>query len=78
MAGQTAGPLAVAPGFIPTAFTDFLEVHSLWMHTLLSLDIVGRALDLPQSNVPLSGGVNMEVGGGSGRRGRSRNLYWYI
>ena len=25
--------------------------HSLWMDTLLSLDIVGRSLDLPQKNV---------------------------
>ena len=26
--------------------------HSLWKDTLLSLDTVGRALNLPQSNVP--------------------------
>ena len=28
--GQTAGLLAVAPGFIPTACTDFLGSYSLW------------------------------------------------
>ena len=48
--GQTEGPLAVAPGFIPTAFTDFLGI-CLLMDTLLSLHIVGRSLDLSQSNV---------------------------
>ena len=74
--GQTAGTLAVTRGFIPTACTGFWGTHSLWMDTLRSLDIVGRALDLSQSNVPYAlsgvdvGGVG-EVCGGSGRRGRN-------
>lgn len=50
--GQTEGPLVVATGFIPTAVLTFLETDSVWMDTLFILDIVGRALDLPQSNVP--------------------------
>ena len=50
--GQTEGPLAVTPGFIPTACTSIFGTYSLWMDTLLSLDIVGRALDLTQGNVP--------------------------
>ena len=49
---QTEGPLAVAPGFIPIACTVFLGFYSLWIYTLLSLDVVGRALDLSQSKVP--------------------------
>ena len=49
---QTEGPLSVAPGFIPTACTGFFGTYSLWMDTFLSLDIVGRALNLAQSNVP--------------------------
>ena len=39
------------PGFIPAACTAFWGTYSLWMDTLLSLHIVMRALDLPQSNV---------------------------
>lgn len=34
--GQTLGPLTVALRFIPSACTDFLGTHSLWMDTLLS------------------------------------------
>ena len=49
--GKTVGPLTVAPEFIPTACAAFVGTHSLWIYTLLSLDIVGRALDLPQTNV---------------------------
>ena len=52
MAGADWGVIGSAPGFIPTACTAFLGNYSLWMDTLLSLDIVGRPLDLPQSNVP--------------------------
>ena len=44
---QTEGPLAVAPGFIPTACTGFFNTYSLWVDTLLSLDIAERSLDLP-------------------------------
>ena len=50
--GQTEEPLAVAPGFIFTVFTGFGGTYSLWTDTLVSLDIVGRALNLSQSNVP--------------------------
>ena len=50
--GQTAGPLAVAPAFITTACTDLFGTYSLWMDTMLRLDKVGSALDLPQSSVP--------------------------
>ena len=71
--GQTEGPLAVAPGFIPTACTVFLGTYSLWMDILLSLDIVGRALDLPQSNVPYSVGMDRSEVRGKGRRGESGN-----
>ena len=49
---QTKGPLAVAPGFIPTACTGFLDSYSLWIDVLLGLDIVGRVLNLPQGSVP--------------------------
>ena len=48
--GQTES-LAVRPGFIPTALYWIFGAHFLWRDTLLSLDIVGRALVLPQSNV---------------------------
>ena len=44
------GPLALRPGFIPTACSGF-GTHSLWRDSLHSLDIVGRVLVLPQSNV---------------------------
>ena len=44
--GQTARPLAVVPGFNPTAFTDYLGACSLWMDALFGLDIVGKAVDL--------------------------------
>ena len=42
--------------------TGFLGSYSLWMYTLLSLDVVGRALDPPQSKMhyPLLG---LEGGG---------------
>ena len=49
MAVHTAEPLAVAPGFIPAVCTGFLKTYSLWMNTLLSLDIVGNALDHPKA-----------------------------
>ena len=52
MDGTDVGPLAEAPALIPTAYTGFLEIYSLWMDTLFILDIVERALDLPQINVP--------------------------
>ena len=42
----------MTPGFIATACSGFLETYSLWMETLISLDVVRRALDLPQSKVP--------------------------
>ena len=42
----------MALGFVSNACTDFLGSCSLWMYTLLSLDVVGRALDLAQSRVP--------------------------
>ena len=52
------------------------------MYTLLNLDVVGRALDLPQGRVPcpplgLEGGGG-RVYGGSRRRGGSGNLDWYF
>ena len=52
------------------------------MDTFLSLDIVGSALDLPQSNVPyplckVDGGWGKEESGGSERRGNG-NLGWYV
>ena len=49
---QTEGPLAVALGFVSAACTGFLGSYSLWIYTLLSLDVVGRTLDLPQGKVP--------------------------
>ena len=59
------------------------RTHSLWTDTLLSLDIVGRALVLPQSNMPYPlWGVNGGSGRGEGRRnGRRRgsgNWDWYV
>ena len=64
------GPLAVAPGFFPTACTGFLGIYYLCMDTLLSLDIVGRVL--PQSK------ESMGVGGGNGRKGESGTWDWYV
>ena len=52
MTGKTERPLSVALGFIPTACTGFLRIYSLFMDNLLSLAIVERGFDLPQSNVP--------------------------
>ena len=51
MAGADCRATGSGTKFIPNACTGFLETYSLWMDTLLSLDIVGRGLDLPQSNV---------------------------
>ena len=51
LAGADCRALAVAPEVVPTVSTGFFGTYSLWMDTFLSLDIVGRALDLPQSNV---------------------------
>ena len=80
--GQTEGPLAVAPGFIPTACTGFLGTYSLWMNTLISLEIVGMTFGLPQNNVPYPLRVlerdGVEESGGSGRRRGSGNLDWYF
>ena len=42
MAGIEWGATGIAPGFITTACSGFLETYSLWMDTLLNLDIVGR------------------------------------
>lgn len=68
--GQTAGTLAMVLGFIPTVCTGFWGTHSPRMAALCSLDIVGKDLDLPQSNVssPLCGvsGEWERVGGGNG------------
>ena len=52
MAKEDKGALTVAPEFIPTAGTGFLEARSLWMDTLLSLDKVRMPLDVPKNNVP--------------------------
>ena len=51
--------------------------------TFLSLDIVGRALVLSQSNVPyplwgVDGERRREEGGGNERRGGSGNWDWYV
>ena len=72
--GQTAGPLAVTPGFIPISCTSFWGNHSLWLDILLSLDLVERVLDLPQSNVPTlseecKGGVGVKVKVMGGEKG---------
>ena len=45
--GQSVEPLAVGPGFNPSAWTG--GAHSLWRDTLLNLDIGERVL--PQSEV---------------------------
>ena len=45
--GQAEGPQAMAPEFVPAAWTCFFLMASL-----LSLDTVGRALVLPWSKVP--------------------------
>ena len=50
--GQAEGPLVVALGFVSPACTGFLGSYSLWIYALLNLDVVGRALDLPQGRVP--------------------------
>ena len=57
-------------------FVLIFRTHTLWKDTLLSLDIVGISLVLPQ-NLTLSeewigGGMKREVGG-NGRRGVSRD-----
>ena len=60
---QTVGPLAVEREFIPIACTGFWgqDLFSL-DGTLLSIDVVGRALDFPQNNMPyLLGGVDVGV-----------------
>lgn len=53
--GQTVGQGAVAPGFISSALTACTcspkRQPTLWMDTMYRLDIVGKALDLSQSNV---------------------------
>ena len=72
--------------FVYTACTGFLGSYSLWMYTLLNLDVVGRALDFPQGRVPylLLGlkGVRLEGVGRewerSWRRGGCRNLDWHF
>lgn len=57
--------------------TDFYGTYSVWMDSLPSLDTVGRALDISQSNVPtlsedlMVGGVGAQLekkGGGEGMR----------
>ena len=50
--GQTAGATGSGTRIYPYCMYWLFETYSLWMDTLLSLDTVGRALDLPQSNVP--------------------------
>ena len=42
----------MALGFISTACTGSIGSYSLWMYALLSLDVVGRALDFSQGRVP--------------------------
>ena len=44
--------MTIALEFVSTACTGFLGSYSLWMYTLLNLDIVGRALNFPQGRVP--------------------------
>lgn len=69
------GPLAVALGFISPACTGCLGIYSLWMDIFLSLDIVERAVGLPQSDVPHPlwsidrGGVGEYVEEKGGRKG---------
>ena len=67
--GQTEGPLAMAPGFIPPSCTGFLGTYSLLIYIFLSLDIVERALVLPQSKCALH---SLRSGWGLGRRKRWR------
>ena len=75
-------PFAVAPRLMSTVYTVFLGTYSFWMDNLLSLDIVGRVLDLSQSNVPynllgLSGRWDEKRDGGNVRRGGTRNWDCY-
>ena len=79
--GQIAEQLAMATGFVSPPWTGIWGTYSLWKDNLLSLDIVGRVLDLPQSNVsyPLwIWGAGWEVGGVEGRRRGSGNSDWYV
>lgn len=52
--GKIEGPLAVALGFITTACIGFLVTHSLRIDSMLSIEIVERALNLPHSNANYS------------------------
>ena len=44
--------MIMALGFVSAACTGFWGSYSFWMHTFLSLDVAGRALDFPQGRVP--------------------------
>ena len=75
MTGEDCGNTGSATRIYPTACPRFLETHSLWKDILLSLDIVGSALELPRSNVyyPLwgvdGGGIERYVEGMGGAEG---------
>ena len=75
-------PLAVALVFISTKCTVFLGFCSSWIYTLLSLDLVGKALDLPQTKcLTLSYeymGVRWEDVWREWEDERSGNLDWYL
>lgn len=71
----------MAPELIPTDFPGFWGTYSRCMDTLLSVDIVGRTLDLPQNNMPypfcgVDGGSG--ISGESGQSGGRGNLDWHV
>ena len=63
--------MIMALGFVSTACTGFLGSYSIWMHTFLSLDGEGRALDFPQGRVPCP---LLGLEGGEGEWERRRKM----
>ena len=80
--GQTAGPLAVASGFVPAACTDFLEpILFGWIPCSTWIQWGGPWSFLGAMCLALSGewmGVGGKDGGGNGRRGGSGNWDRYV
>ena len=66
MTGENCG--TTDSGTRTTDYTDDFATYSLWMNAFLSLDIVKRALEVPQSNVPSYPLWGVDVG----RSGRVR------